>query len=305
MLLAQAISCTSARTDACTPTPWKAKWFDVDVPALLQQKNFLYLSLDAQSAAFLAPFLNSDSSFVNLVGQSSLALDRPGGERLRSLLDRHRPDIRTLILIRAQTETGEPHPVIFPVQDSMLERVGLRSDPNECLVIVMRDVVVRRVLIPSGSELPKAGFVPDDTQFLSCATMPVRADRCRVASRGEARAGRSRFRPAGNALPEAFQPGRHLHRPVSTPLHPELRQQRCNAVETEVSFSIRAGGRVLPSSWARSRYPGGTHRSRLSFDFPAVLRHAEVGSQAHRIHPRLRRVNLVPRATPLFAPQTP
>ena len=173
LLLAQAIIVYVGADRRYIPTAWKAKWFDLEVPALLQQRNFLYLSLDAQSAAFLAPFLTSGSSFINLVGQSSMALDRPGGKRLRSLLDRHHPDIRTLIPVRAQTETGQPHPVIFPVQDTLLERVGLRSDPNQCLSIVLRDVVIRRVLVPSDSEHPKAGFVPDNTQFLSCATMPV------------------------------------------------------------------------------------------------------------------------------------
>jgi hypothetical protein len=208
ILLTQAIIVYVGADRRYTPTEWTAKWFDVEVPPPLQQKNFLYLSLDAQSSAFLAPFLSSGSSFVNLVGQSSLALERPGGKRLRTLLDRHRPDIRTLIQVRAQTETGEPHSVIFPVQDTMLERVGLRSDPNQCLVIVMRDVIAMRVLVPSGSELPKAGFVPDNTQFLSCATMPVapidaaspatakRAQVDRVFDLLETRCPRH-FRPAG------------------------------------------------------------------------------------------------------------
>ena len=153
---------------------WKATWYDLTVPAALQQRAFLYLSMDPQSAAFLAPFLNPGSSFVNLVGQTSLAPDRPGGKRLSTLLDRNRPNIRALILIRAQTETGEPHPVIFQVQDSILERVGLRNDPNDCLTIVLGDVVAHRVLVPIASTHPSV-YRPNDTQFLTCATIPVEA----------------------------------------------------------------------------------------------------------------------------------
>lgn len=152
------------------PARWAATWYDLTIPAALQQRAFLYLSLDSQSSAFLAPFLNTGSSFVNLVGQTSLAPTRPGGKRLSSLLDRNRPNIRTLLLIQAQTETGKPHPVIFQVQDSILERVGLRSDPNDCLTIVMRDVVSNRVLVPTGSNFP-VRFIPDNTQFMTCATI--------------------------------------------------------------------------------------------------------------------------------------
>src|SRR5262249_59531479 len=121
-------------------TPWTAHWYDLKVPEPLQRRRFLYLSMDTQSASFLAPFLDSGSSFVNLVGQNSLALERPGGERLRALLERHRSGIRTLLPVRAQTETGEPHPVIFAVQDSILERLGLPSDPSDWPTTDMPDV---------------------------------------------------------------------------------------------------------------------------------------------------------------------
>jgi hypothetical protein len=69
----------------------KQAWYDLTVPAGLQQRAFLYLSMDPQSVAFLAPFLNPGSSFVNLVGQTSLPLTVPEGSRLSTLLDRNRP----------------------------------------------------------------------------------------------------------------------------------------------------------------------------------------------------------------------
>src|SRR5262249_57470264 len=82
----------------------------------------------------------------------------------------HRSGIRPLIPVGAQTEGGEPHPVIFAVQDSILERLGLRSDRSDCLTIVMRDVVANRLMIPAGSAYPKP-YSPDNTQFLTCATV--------------------------------------------------------------------------------------------------------------------------------------
>ena len=102
------------------PTEWKARWFDVSVPEVLRARPFLFLSLNKQTNAFLAPFMNPESSFVSLVGQVSLALDRPGGARLRALLDRHKPNIRTVLLPSVPVRSDTPPPSVIAFQNNLL-----------------------------------------------------------------------------------------------------------------------------------------------------------------------------------------
>jgi len=173
ILLVQAAVVQTSATERWASSPWKAAWFDLDVPPVLQQRASLYLSLEQQTAGFLAPFLNADSAFVNLVGQHSLSLDRPGGERLRALLDRYRPNIRTLTMLVAVTETGEIHPDNFAVQDSLLERAGLRIDPGACLVIGVHDHLGKLLHIKSTSSLADYEYAAKDTRFLTCPTRPL------------------------------------------------------------------------------------------------------------------------------------
>jgi len=208
ILLVQAAIVQTSVAERWTQSLWKSAWYDLDIPPLLQQRAFLYLSLEKQTAGFLAPFLNAESAFVNLVGQQSLALDRPGGERLRSLLDRHRPDVRTLIMVSSLTETREVHPDNFAVQDSILERVGLRADRGDCLSIVVHDNLGNLLEIKSASTLASFMWPPEDTTFLTCATRPLeRADESAHDAERRARADRV-FDLLEARCPRLFSPAR-------------------------------------------------------------------------------------------------
>ncbi|MFH0342965.1 MAG: hypothetical protein ACHBNF_12730 [Chromatiales bacterium] len=171
LLLIQATIVNTAAESRWAPAEWKSTWYELNVPEMLQKRRFLFLSLDQQPAAFLAPFMNPGSAFSNLVGQTSLALDRPGGARLRALVDRYRPNIRTLLLLKYQTDKGEPHASMFTYQNTLLESVGLQVDEHDCAAIEMHDSIgdMRHIV----SLTSHIAYRADNTTFLTCATEPL------------------------------------------------------------------------------------------------------------------------------------
>jgi len=175
LLLAQATLLQVVGPIRWTSAAWTSRWFVLDVPETLRARPFLYLSLNRQTAAFLAPFLNPDSSFVNLVGQVSLAFDRPGGQRLRAIIDRNRPNIRTLMLRSVAGGDVAPPPRTLAFQNNLLTRVGLEVDASDCLSIEMQG---RAGFIPVNVNGPDGASAPaatEQTHFLTCATRPLRA----------------------------------------------------------------------------------------------------------------------------------
>ncbi|MCI0348522.1 MAG: glycosyltransferase 87 family protein, partial [Acidobacteriales bacterium] len=206
LLLIQATIVKTAVELRWAPAEWKSTWYDLNVPAMLQKRRFLFLSLDHQPAAFLAPFMNPGSAFSNLVGQTSLALDRPGGARLRALLDRYRPNIRTLLLLKNQTDKGEPHASMFTYQNTVLESVGLQVDEHDCMAIEMHDFIgdMRHVLSLTSKSV--FAYRADTTTFLTCATEPLESSAVnqRLAER-RARADRA-FAMLEAMCPRVFSP---------------------------------------------------------------------------------------------------
>jgi hypothetical protein len=144
----------------------------VSVPEELRARPFLFLSLNKQTNVFLAPFMNPESSFVSLVGQVSLALDRPGGARLRTLLDRHRPNIRTLLRPSIPIPTDPLPASVIAFQNNLLWRVGLQVDRGDCARIPMRDVAAQMPEVASAESTSGDARLAQVTNYLSCATVP-------------------------------------------------------------------------------------------------------------------------------------
>lgn len=153
------------------PSEWKTTWYDLEVPEALKARPFLFLSLNKQPAAFLAPFLHRDASFVNLAGQISLALDRPGGVRVRALLDRHRPNIRTLTMPTVAVRSNPLPRSVIAFQNNLLAKVLLEVDEGDCVTFVMHDASgTTPTTMKEPTAFGGASSVDTDTTFLSCAT---------------------------------------------------------------------------------------------------------------------------------------
>jgi hypothetical protein len=173
VLVVQAAFIVVALPTRWNPTEWKSRWFDVNVPDALRDRPYLFLSLNKQTNAFLAPFMNPKSSFVNLAGQVSLALDRPGGARLRALLDRHRPNIRTLLLPAIPIRSDTPPASVIEFQNNLLKRVGLQVDPADCVRIPMYDESAQNPGVISAEPLQGGRRAGPITNYISCATVPA------------------------------------------------------------------------------------------------------------------------------------
>ncbi|MEO8303952.1 MAG: hypothetical protein ABI724_07520 [Betaproteobacteria bacterium] len=174
ILLVQAAIVNVGAAPRWLPTEWKSRWFDLDVPEVLKARPFLFLSLNKQTNVFLAPFMNPESSFVSLFGQVSLALDRPGGTRLRALVDRHQPNIRTLLLPSIPTRGAAPNPAVITFQNNILKRLDLQVDPTDCLPITLHDSVAQIPESVSGTSDPVKARAAEVTNYLTCGTVPLR-----------------------------------------------------------------------------------------------------------------------------------
>lgn len=72
-----------------TPVKYSGDWFKLDIPASIGQRPGTFVTISSQSMAFLAPFLHSDSSLINLSGQYTLPAGNRMSERLKSLLGKN------------------------------------------------------------------------------------------------------------------------------------------------------------------------------------------------------------------------
>lgn len=178
MLLLQGAQMALLPQKRLAAAPWRDAWFGVQVPQPLTRTPYLYLSLDIQTGAFLFPFLDARSAFVNLVGQNSLAPGRPGGARLERLLARHAGRSRSLIPIvfRPGENPKQTLAANILTQDALLARVNLAADPADCQLLGLDDAFVPVPASP-GSEDGRSLQVP--LAFASCllkAAPPIADD---------------------------------------------------------------------------------------------------------------------------------
>jgi len=101
--------------------PWSKSWFPYQVPG---RGPALYLTIETQPMAVVAPFLHPDSAFVNLRGQRTLAADEP---RLVALLKRYEGRVRVL-----------GRSIDAQAYERQLARIGYRLDPSDCFAIEWR-----------------------------------------------------------------------------------------------------------------------------------------------------------------------
>jgi hypothetical protein len=116
-----ATSLVAAPTRWFLAEPWSARWLPYEAP---ERAPALYLSVEVQPMAVVAPFLHPESAFVNFSGLHSLPSDAP---RLVALLERYRGRVRVLGRMTEPT-----------AYDNALRRLGLRVDPGDCFTIEWR-----------------------------------------------------------------------------------------------------------------------------------------------------------------------
>ena len=112
---------------------WTKTWLEADIPEVLRKEPYLYVSLGGASNSYLVPLLAQGSGFTNPIGQVSIDLNGPGGERLRRLFARYEGRIRMLAL----GKPGEAKPLEQWVarESLLLARLGYEADPTDCLSI--------------------------------------------------------------------------------------------------------------------------------------------------------------------------
>ncbi len=150
--------------------PWSKSWFPYQVP---ERGPALYLTIETQPMAVIAPFLHPGSAFVNLRGQRTLAADEP---RLVALLERYAGKVRAL------GRSIEP-----AAYDRHFARIGYRLDAGDCFDIEWRrddaDALSRAANWLSGTA-PSS----EPLALRSCALRPAPRDPAREAREREASA---------------------------------------------------------------------------------------------------------------------
>lgn len=202
--------------------PWGAgPWFDVEVPAALATKPALYLSYGVQANAFIAPFLDPRSGFINLAGDYPLGSGGANGAAVASRIRRYSPNLR--VLARVLRLRDEHLPVISDLwtADFALEPFHLRTDPNDCSTILIRDEgQAMRVFVgaapttrggppAAGPGAPRSARLSDTGYLASCRVVPyVEAPHPnRLAAEREANFVLDRLE---DTCPELFQPARPI-----------------------------------------------------------------------------------------------
>ena len=116
-----------------SPDKWTPTWFEIDVPPVLIEKPHLFLSVGLQSNAFLAPFVHSKSSFVNISGQSSIDTVGEAGNRVLQLIQQHRGSVLVLTNVSYDiASTADAREIFLQKLSFPLARFGLQLDGSQC-----------------------------------------------------------------------------------------------------------------------------------------------------------------------------
>ncbi len=115
---------------------WTENWYDEMVPDKLKQEPYLYISIGRQSHSFVAPFLSQQSAFMNPVGQMSVDIEGPGGDRVAALLKNYDGKARVLSRILSEEMTHDgPSDLWIAKIDAYLTRFDMVVDSGQCLTI--------------------------------------------------------------------------------------------------------------------------------------------------------------------------
>lgn len=231
--------------------PWDGgPWFEISVPKPLAGAPNLYFLYGNPSNSFLAPFLPSDSGFVNIGGGYDLDSDGANGLRVRALIDRYEPRLRVVQLdTRTEADRAAGLPDFTWVNDE-LERFGLRTDPTDCSRIVLKDTIPMVTLL--GARSPLSGTSPIDHSAYLVACRVVRAPTARATSSSEERDANLIFDRLENTCPALFRP----RYPVTLGYgdkraHIWVRRYAATGLQVDIG----SGGRVIVRDFVRGGTP--------------------------------------------------
>jgi hypothetical protein len=153
---------------------WSRDWFPYVVPERALERPALYLTVETQAMAVIAPFVHPRSSFVNLRGQTG---GTPGWERIVApRLARDPTAVRTIGRGLRLGPDGKPRPEVVQGYASTLARFGWRVDPTACFAIDWRtndDDVLSRLANALAGGLPARDKI---FSLASCALVPAERD---------------------------------------------------------------------------------------------------------------------------------
>ena len=173
LVLQLALSIVAAPARWYLAEPWSKRWFPYEVPERARREPALYLTLETQPMAVIAPFLHADAAFVNLRGQRTLSPDEP---RLAALLERHRGSVRWL---GRELDAARV--------DAHLALLGYRLERGDCFAIEWRrddsDALSR-----AANAVARTPPASEPLSLASCALRPAPRDPAREAAAREASA---------------------------------------------------------------------------------------------------------------------
>jgi hypothetical protein len=153
---------------------WTANWYDEIVPDKLKQEPYLYISIGRQSHSFVAPFLSQQSAFMNPVGQMSVDIEGPGGDRLAALLKNYDGKVRVLSRILIEEMAHESPSDLWVAEiDAYLTRLNMVVDSGQCLMIKTDG----QLDAPGGDAIAgRETFDRPPYRLITCALKPVSPD---------------------------------------------------------------------------------------------------------------------------------
>jgi hypothetical protein len=174
---------TGLQTFGATGT-WDRRMIQLDMPRKLMERPYLYLSMDAQTNSYLAPFVHPQSRFMNVDGMMPLDVVGPGAERVKEQLARFQGATRMLVPILASPAHVLAKPDFVRALDADLNRFGLRTDTSDCVSIV--NPAIRNSITVVGADEAAAGIAAPFDTLLSCALVPAQPDPALQAARARA-----------------------------------------------------------------------------------------------------------------------
>ncbi len=201
VFLTQAVQLVVGAEYRWNGVPWGGQWFDLSIPESLKSKHNLYLALDPQSNSFIAPFLASESGFVNVSGMDP---DGANGARVRALIRRFSPNLRVVFLTSKPYENAG-NPARSRLVDDALQWYGLRPDMDDCATITVHGLPPALEILYETS-LPQKPQNRDTTYVATCRAVPDTTDQSALLDRQ--RAVNLVFDRLEDACPNLFQPRR-------------------------------------------------------------------------------------------------
>lgn len=136
------------------PVGFGGEWYDFSVPEDLKKHPHMFVSIDGQSASFLALKVHPKSAFINISGQLTL----PFGEALKSRFDTMLNNRGAGIKVLTRAYPGEMEDWIVPWVERInlsVERVGLRVDDVDACELISPITL----LDVQGNKMDREGYV--------------------------------------------------------------------------------------------------------------------------------------------------